>query len=196
VNYSRIVLLRQPTHRVLCALRDELPQVGTFMHGIASIRCLEKFTDVDGTLHAVHEWTATASVPRSIESRADAGALAWIERSLWDSRSLESEWTVESRLLGKSVTGTGVTRLTSAMGGRGTRIEFQISANVESSALGPLAGGKLSSGITNAAAGVLAKTMQDLGVAVEAFLEADEKAVALRSSPSDAVEQPRHRDDH
>ena len=195
MNYSRIVLLRHPTHRVLCALRDDLPQVGTFMQGIASIRCLEKFADGDGTLHVVHEWTATASVPRSIESRANAGALAWIERSIWDSRSLQSEWTVESRLLGKSVTGTGVTRLTSAMGGRGTRIEFEIAANVESGALGPFAVGKLSSGITNAAAGVLAKTMQDLGVAVEAFLEADEAQVPL-ASPSDTVQQPRHRDDH
>ena len=194
MNYSRIVLLRQPTDRVLHALRDELPQVGTFMHGIASIRCLEKFADGDGTLHAVHEWTATASVPRSVESRANAGALAWIERSIWDSRSLQSEWTVESRLLGKSVTGTGVTRLTSAMGGRGTRIEFEISANVESGALGPFAMGKLSSGITNAAAGILAKTMQDLSVAVEAFLEEEKKENPLLSQ-SDAVEQSRNRDD-
>ena len=74
-------------------------------------------------------------------------------------------------------------------------LEFEISANVESGALGPFAMGKLSSGITNAAAGILAKTMQDLSVAVEAFLEADEKEIPLRS-PSDAVEQARHRDDH
>lgn len=168
--------------------------VGTFMRGIASIRCLEKRAEDDGTLHAVHEWTATASVPRTVESRADAGSLAWVERSIWDSRSLESRWTVESRLLGRSLTGTGATRLTSAMGGRGTRVEFQISANVEPGMLGPLAGGKLSSGITNAAAGVLAKTLQDLCVAVEAFLEADGKNVPI-ASRRDAIQEPRRRDD-
>jgi hypothetical protein len=174
MNYSRIVLLRQPAHRVWDALQNEMPAVGTHIHGIESITRLARSHRKDGTVLTVHEWKAAGSLPSPILEHADGRALTWIERTVWDSATLSARWTVESQLLGQAVTGSGVTQLSGAMGNSGTRMRFEISANVNAGSLGPLGGARFANGISDAAVAVLAKTLQDLGSAIESFLLASE----------------------
>jgi hypothetical protein len=151
--------------------------VGAGIHGIASVRRVHACRREDGTLETLHEWTASATLPRMIQSQADARALTWIERTTWEPTTLAGRWTVESCLLGRSVTGSGVTRLESAMGNRGTRLHFEITTNVDAGSLGPLGNGHWTNGISDAAATVLAKTLQDLGRAIETYLAPTNGAV-------------------
>ena len=137
VNVRRMALIRQPMPRVWTALRDELPAVGRRMDGIESIRRLERTADGDGIVHTTHEWRAAAALPPALERHLDAGALTWVERSRWDELALESRWTVESRLLARGLAGSGLTRLGPAMGGRGTRVQLDVSTTLEPGALGP-----------------------------------------------------------
>jgi hypothetical protein len=170
VNVRRMVLLREPPQRVWTALRDELPAVVRLMEGIDEVRRLERTTAEDGALHTVHEWRAAAAVSAALAQHIDAGALSWIERARWDGRLLESRWTVESRILGRGLVGSGATRVEGAMGGRGTRLRFEVSTSLAPGALGPLGRGRWKDGFEDAAATLLAKTLQDLGGAVERFL--------------------------
>ncbi len=170
VNLRRMVMLRVPPERVWAALRDDLPSVASWMKGIESVTRLEHAGDMDGVVSTVHEWRASASLPSAMGRFVDGDALTWVERAQWHEGRLESRWTVESRLLAGSLSGAGSTRLEPAMGGRGSRMSFEISASLGPGALGPLGQGRLKGGLEDAAATLLAKTLQDLGAAVEVFV--------------------------
>lgn len=170
VSLRRMVMLRVPPDRVWSALRDDLPTVATWMHGIAAVTRIGHAESVDGVVSTVHEWRAAAALPSGIGRYVDGDALTWVERADWHAPSLVSRWTVESRMLAGSLTGSGSTRLEPAMGGRGSRLSFEISASLGPGALGPLGQGRLKGGLEDAAATLLAKTLQDLGAAVEVFV--------------------------
>lgn len=152
------------------ALQNELPAVARRLQDIKSIKCLERKQHRDGHVHTVHLWTARSGLPESIDKLTDGRSLSWTERTVWRSDVLEAHWTVRSQLLGKTVSGAGVTRLTPAMGGNATRITFAVNTSVESRNLGPLSGVRWSDGLSSAATAVLTKTLQDLGLALESFL--------------------------
>lgn len=170
VTVRRTVLVRQPSDRVWTALRDELPEVAAGMRGIETVRRVERSIGDGGVVLTVHEWKAAAALPAGLERYVDPDALSWIERAHWHGPALESRWTVESRILAGGLTGSGTTRLEPAMGGRGSRLHFEISASLAAGALGPLGSSRLKTGFEDAAANLIAKTLQDLGVAVDAFL--------------------------
>jgi len=173
MNVRRTVMLRQPPERVLCVLRDDLPAVAAAMRGIDSITRVDRTEEAPGVVHTVHEWKATATLPAGLDRYLDGGALSWIERARWNAQTFESRWTVESKILAGGLTGAGTTRLEPAMGGKGSRMHFEISATLGAGALGPLGQGRWKGGLEDAAASLLAKTLQDLGAAVDVFLSTD-----------------------
>lgn len=170
VNLRRTVMLRQPPHGVWTTLRDELPQLAATMRGIEAVYRMERTDDPSGMVRTVHEWRAAAKLPAGLERFVDGNALSWIETAQWNEATLESHWTVESKIFAGGLTGSGRTRIEPAMGGRGSRMHFEISAKLGPGALGPLGAGKLKSGFEDAAANLLAKTLQDLGAAVDVYL--------------------------
>jgi len=170
VNVRRVVLLRHPPSLIWTALRDELPSVGAAMDGIETIHRLERAEAPGGVVLTVHEWRASASLSNALKRHIDAGVLSWVERARWEEDGLESHWTVESRLLKGGMMGSGLTRLEPAMGGRGSRLHFQLSTSLGPGVLGPLGQGRWKAGLEDAAAALLARTLQELGTAVETFL--------------------------
>jgi hypothetical protein len=170
INVRRMVMLRQPPDRVWTALRDDLAAVGVHVDGIEEIRMLERAVGENGLLRTVHEWRAAPSIAEALRGRIDRGGLTWTERAEWDDAARESRWQVESRILGGSLMGSGRTRVEPAMGGRGSRLQLEVSTTVAPGALGPLGEGRWKTGLEDAAATLLAKTLQDLGTAVERFL--------------------------
>ncbi len=166
VGLRRMVLLRERPDRVWTALRDELPAVAATMRGIEVVRRLEHAEDAPGVIRTVHEWKAQAALPAAVERFVEGGALTWIERAIWNRAAFESRWTVESRILLGGLTGSGTTRLEPAMGGRGSRMHFEITASLGPGAFGPLGQSRWKGGLEYAAAALRAKTLQDLGAAV------------------------------
>jgi hypothetical protein len=170
VNIRRMAMIRQPAAQVFAALRDDLSSVARGVHGIDEIRLIEREVGSGGTVRTVHEWRAAAALSPAFRAQIDGGVLTWIERAVWEEDRLESNWSVESRILGGGLTGTGSTRVERAMGGRGSRLHLEVSASVAPGALGPLGAGRWKTGLEDAAAKLLARTLQDLGAAVEVYL--------------------------
>ena len=170
VNLRRTVMLRQPPRGVWTTLRDELPALASGMRDIEAIHRMERVDESSSTVRTVHEWRAAAKLPPGFDRFVDGGALSWVETALWNEAVLESRCTLESKILAGGLTGKGTTRIEPAMGGRGTRMHFEISAKIGDGALGPLGVGRLKSGVEDAAASLIAKTLQDLGAAVEIYL--------------------------
>jgi hypothetical protein len=161
------------------------------MKGIRSIARLEHVADHAGNVSTVHEWCAAAALPAGFGRMADGDALSWVERASWHEGSRVSRWTVESRMLAGSLTASGSTRLEAAMGGRGSRLSFEISATLGAGALGPLGQGRLKGGIEDAAATLLAKTLQELGAAVEVFVTNGSTGNAAHASANGAANSAR-----
>ncbi|MQA89733.1 MAG: hypothetical protein GEU90_05795 [Gemmatimonas sp.] len=169
INVRRMVMLRQPPDRVWTALRDYLPAVAQHVEGIEEIRLLER-SRANGLIKTVHEWRAAPSVAHALRGRIDGDQLTWLERAEWHDGALESRWSVESRMLGGGLVGSGITRVHGAMGGRGCRLQLEIATSIAPGTLGPLGEGRWKTGLEDAAATLLAKTLQDLGAAVDRFL--------------------------
>jgi hypothetical protein len=170
INVRRMVMIRQPSERVWAALRDDLPAVAVHLEGIEEIRMVERNATGDGVIRTVHEWRAAPSIAEALRGKIDGNGLTWVERAEWRESEQESRWAVESRILGASLVGSGITRVERAMGGRGTRLQLEVTTSIAPGALGPLGEGRWKSGLEDAAATLLAKTLQDLGSAVERFL--------------------------
>jgi hypothetical protein len=170
VNARRMVMLRQPPQRVWLALRDDLPAISRYIDGIDEIRLIERGVGADGLVRTIHEWRAAASLAAALRGKINDGALTWLERATWHPDVLESRWSVESRILGGGLVGSGTTRIEPAMGGRGSRLQLEVSTAISSGSLGPFGEGRWKSGIEDAAATLLAKTLQELGKGVETFL--------------------------
>lgn len=172
INVRRMVMLRQPPERVWTTLRDDLASVGRHVEGIEEIRLIERQEESEELVRTVHEWRAGPAISEALRGRMDGDVLTWIERAAWSRTALESRWSVESRILRGGLVGSGVTRVESAMGGRGSRLQLEVSTSIAPGALGPLGEGRLKAGLEDAAASLLARTLQELGTAVEAFLRA------------------------
>jgi hypothetical protein len=170
INVRRMVMLRQPPERVWAALRDQLPAVGRLVEGIDEIRLIDREEESSGVVRTVHEWRAGTAISEALRGRIDGDVLTWVERAVWDERRLESSWSVESRILRGGLVGAGRTRIEGAMGGRGTRLQLEVATSIAPGSLGPLGNGRLKTGVEDAAATLLARTLQELGAAVEAFL--------------------------
>lgn len=173
VDVRRTVLVRQARDRVWNALEARLDEVARHMEGIESVRCLEREEERPGVFQTVNEWRATTALPAFLQSRVEGDALVWTERARMDSAAYESAWTVESSILGDGLGARGRTRLTPAMGGRGTRLEFEVEATMAPGALGPLDRGRIHEGLREASAMIVAKTLLDLASGVGALLGAD-----------------------
>lgn len=173
VDVRRTVMLRRDPARVWAALRDRLAEVADHMDGIESVRCLERVEDGPHVVRTVNEWRAATALPGFLEGRVDGRALVWTEEARMDSDDLESVWTVRSNLLGEGLAASGRTRLSPAMGGRGTRLEFEVTATLAPGTLGPLARGRIQEGLREASAMIVAKTLQDLAMGVDAYLATD-----------------------
>jgi len=175
VDVRRTILLRRPPVQVWSALRDRLEEVAGHMAGIESVRCVGREEEGPGVLRTVNEWRATTALPAFLKQRVEEGALVWTERARLDSDALESRWTVESRLLGDGLAAQGTTRLAPAMGGHGTRLEFEVTATLAPGALGALDRGRIHDGLREASAMVVAKTLQDLAIGVDALLASEQE---------------------
>lgn len=114
-------------------MRDKLPDLVPLLDDIEQVTVVERKEEADGTVNLVNHWKAKPQIPSMLSSIINPAMFAWTDRAQWRPAVHECHWHIEPHFLTESTKCTGVTHYVSAMGGRGTKInfngEFDISTN-------------------------------------------------------------------
>jgi len=138
--FSSVVVVKQPLDRVWITMRDRLPELGTSLDDIESIAVIEREELGPGSVRLVNEWRSSQRIPAGLRGRLGISDLSWLDRNLWDDASHCCTWVIEPTALTEHVRCEGSTRYEPAMGGRGTRVTFAGTFDLESGALATFAG--------------------------------------------------------
>ena len=123
--FSTFTLLKQPLELVWLAMRDSLPAIAAAMDDIEGVELLERAFEEDGRLRLVNRWLARRQVPAMLQSALGTKTISWLDTAVWDDAARVCEWRIEPALLAGKIECTGRTRYELAMAGRGTRVTFE-----------------------------------------------------------------------
>ncbi len=123
--FSTFTLLKQPLEPVWTAMRDCLPEIAAGMDDLEGVEVLERAVESDGRLRLVNRWTARRKVPAMLQSALGTETIGWLDTAVWDDAARVCEWRIEPALLAGKIECAGRTRYEPAMAGRGTRVTFE-----------------------------------------------------------------------
>ncbi len=123
MNFKRVSSIPYHIDRVWTAMRDELPELVSFLENIDSIKMEshEKGPDVH---KVVSTWTATPQFSRTITKHMNSDILTWTDHGEWNENQLECLWNIKHHNFGDFVRCSGTTKFEQVNGGKGTKITF------------------------------------------------------------------------
>ncbi len=117
-------MVKHPIEEVWKVMRDDLPELAPHMADIASIRVESVRPDGDDVKRIVNVWEARPRLPLNMSTQLPAGLFTWRDHAEWHGTAKECRWHLAHPTFRDSFTCAGVTRFQPAMGGRGTRLTF------------------------------------------------------------------------
>jgi hypothetical protein len=121
-----VMVVMHPRERVWDALCERTCELAPYLEHIERAELKSRETTTQGLVRCVHVWRARAKVPQILAHHIDNGLLEWTGRTEWRANEYESHWVVEPRSLKDSALCEGTMRLSPAVGGRGTRIDLDL----------------------------------------------------------------------
>lgn len=122
-----VMVVMHPRQRVWDALCERTWELAPYLEHIESAALESRQTTDEGVVRCVHVWRARAAVPALLARHIDPGLLEWTGRSEWRANEYESRWVVEPRSMQPSPLCEGTMRFSPAAGGRGTRVDLELS---------------------------------------------------------------------
>lgn len=139
-EFQSLVVVKHPVDRVWVTVRDRLPELGAMLDDVESIVVFERQAIGSGRVRLVNEWRSSQRIPPMLRDVLGASDLGWLDRNLWDEADHRCTWEIEPSVLTDHVHCAGSTRYEPAMGGRGTRVTFTGTFDLEPRALAVVAG--------------------------------------------------------
>jgi hypothetical protein len=121
-----VMVAMHPKAHIWDALCERTCELASLLEHIESTELTSRKSGNDGLVRCVHLWRARANVPGVLAHHIDAGLLEWTTHTEWRVREHASRWDVRPRSLKGATLCEGEMRLSSALGGRGTRIEVDL----------------------------------------------------------------------
>jgi len=139
-EFQSLVVVKHPVEKVWFTVRDRLPELGAMLDDVESIVLIERQSAGPGKVRLVNEWRSSQRIPPVLRDRLEASELGWLDRNLWDDADHRCAWAIEPSVLTQHIQCAGSTRYEPAMGGRGTRITFTGTFDLEPGALAMFTG--------------------------------------------------------
>lgn len=172
--FKTLVIVKYPLERVWHTMRDELPAIIPLLDDIEAMTMLERADREDGTVYLVNHWQARPQLPALLANQIAPEMMSWIDRAEWRPADHSCHWRLEPKFLPELSHCSGLTHYQPALGGRGTRIIFEgtLDLNTSAQTSGPtFATGALLSGVETFATSLIPKNFRKLAEAVERFLD-------------------------
>jgi hypothetical protein len=124
MKFNTVSMVKHPTAAVWRVMRDDLPALAPHMADIGSIRVESVRQNGDDIKQIVNLWEARPRLPLNLSNPLPADLFTWRDHAEWHETAKECRWSIEHPTFRDSFTCAGVTRFQPAMGGRGTRMTF------------------------------------------------------------------------
>jgi hypothetical protein len=123
-SFRTLVVVGQPVERVWGAVRDRMAEIAPMLDEVEAVTVLER-REEEGRVHLLNEWRARVPAPAVTSSILPGGVFRWLDRAEWIEAELRCDWSIEPRDLEDLLSCTGRTTYCGAMGGRGARVTFE-----------------------------------------------------------------------
>lgn len=134
-SFRCLVGLRHPADRVAPAIRDRLADIAPDLDDVERINIVERQEQPDGGLLLVNEWRISPKLPAALQNYVTPDMLGWLDRAEWSADATLCRWRIEPYFMPEAIRCSGETRFEPAMGGRGARVTFEGTLDVDPAAL-------------------------------------------------------------
>jgi hypothetical protein len=136
--FKSLIIVKHPLDTVWTTIRDRMPEMAPMLDDVASITVVERYENGNGVVGLVNEWRIGLKIPAAMSSFVRPEMLGWIDRAEWSAETHECRWAIQPFFLADAVRCSGTTRYEPAIGGRGTRITFAGTLDVDRGRLGSI----------------------------------------------------------
>jgi hypothetical protein len=130
MNMKQIAMIQQPRALVWTTMRDCLPELAANLDDIESVATISRSEDKFGVLTVENAWRARPNLPPVIAKHVSRDMLAWTDTAQWFGDRYETHWVITPQALAERLRCAGTTQYLEAMGGRGTRVAFEVNAEM------------------------------------------------------------------
>jgi hypothetical protein len=130
MNMKQIAMIQQPRTSIWTIMRDFLPELAAGLEDIESVETISRSEDPLGVLTVENAWRARPNLPPAIAQHVSRDMLAWTDTAQWFGDRFETHWVITPQALSERLRCAGRTQYLEAMGGRGTRIAFDVNAEL------------------------------------------------------------------
>lgn len=134
-DFRCLVGLRHPPRDVAVAVRDLMSKVAPSLEHVERIDMVRRIETPDGGIALVNEWRVNPTLPPALGKVVTKDKLGWLDHAEWEADLSACRWRIEPYFMGEAIDCRGVTRFEPAMGGRGTRAQFEGQLDIDPSAL-------------------------------------------------------------
>lgn len=134
-SFRCLVGLRYPVSEVAPAVRDRLADIAPDLDDVERISVIERREQPHGGLVLVNEWRINPKLPAGLDTYVTSDMLGWLDHAEWSADAELCRWRIEPYFMPEAIRCTGETRFEAAMGGRGARVTFEGTLDVDPAAL-------------------------------------------------------------
>jgi hypothetical protein len=116
-----------------------MPEIASGLQDITSVKVVQR-TKRGEDIELVNQWLARAQFPSLVSRVVDPDSLGWLDYATWRERDHECHWRIEPLFLRDSLRCDGIATYDTAIGGRGSRVTFEGSLDIDLSRLTALVG--------------------------------------------------------
>jgi hypothetical protein len=129
-----VVVVMHPRDEVRNVLCGRTVELAPYLEHIETARLISQQSD-SGLTRCTHHWRARANLPALLVPHLDRGLLEWTGRTEWSTDSYDSRWVVEPVSMNGDPLCVGQMRFTSAVGGKATRVDLELTLAAGGAAL-------------------------------------------------------------
>ena len=124
-TFKSIIMVKYPRQVVWETIRDRLPEMVPFLDDVGAITQEYREEQAAGSLQLINVWKADVKIPPMLHSVIDPSTLSWTDRADWNDSQNTCHWAIEPHFFLNRIRCSGTTQFEQAIGGRGTRINFE-----------------------------------------------------------------------
>lgn len=137
--FAALAVLRVDPAVLAQRMRDRLVEVGAALDDVESIAELERVEAPDG-VRILNRWIARQRVPTLMQGWLGADEISWLDRAFWHADGSGCDWSIQPSIGADRITCAGTTRFEPAMGGKGVRVRFDGSLEIDPAFIAGISG--------------------------------------------------------
>ncbi len=124
-SFRTLVVVGHPVERVWETVRDRMADIAPMLDDVEAVTVLERREEGEGRVVLLNEWRARVPAKAVTSTILPGGTFRWLDRAEWFEPERRCDWSIEPCDLRDLLACRGRATYVEAMGGRGARVTFE-----------------------------------------------------------------------